>query len=97
MTVLTNGPGKKALRKLEKTPWHNEVERMKQIFAAMKGSSEYKDDEDKRADILERERCIIDGHGEVHDDDYDLRAFALLPDEGVIGEPSPLSASRHAR
>ena len=30
-------------------------------------------------DILERERCIIDGHGEVHDDDYDLRAFALLP------------------
>lgn len=79
MTVLTNGPGKKALRKLEKTSWSNEVERMKQISAAMKASSEYKDDEDKRADILERERCIIDGKGEVHDDDYDLRAFALLP------------------
>ena len=81
MTVLTNGPGKAALRRLEKTPWHNEVERMQQIFAAMKRSSEYKDDEDKRADILERERCIIDGHGEVHDDDYDLRAFALLPEK----------------
>jgi hypothetical protein len=79
MTVLTNGPGKKALQKLAKTPWHDETERLKQIFAAMKGSAEYKDDEDKRADILERERCIIDGAGEVHDDDYDLRAFALLP------------------
>jgi len=79
MTVLTNGPGKKALRKLEQTPWHDEVERMKQISTAMKGSSEYKDDEEKRADILERERCIINGSGEVHDDDYDLRAFALLP------------------
>jgi hypothetical protein len=79
MTVLTNGPGKKALRQLEKTPWHDEVERMKQVAVAMKGSSEYKEDEDKRADILERERCIIEGHGEVHDDDYDLRAFALLP------------------
>ena len=79
MTVLTNGPGKKALRKLEKTPWSNEVERMKQISAAMRASSEYKDDEDKRADILERERCITEGKGEVHDDDYDLRAFALLP------------------
>jgi len=45
----------------------------------MKGSSEYKNDEEKRADILERERCIINGSGEVHDDDYDLRAFALLP------------------
>ena len=81
MTVLTNGPGKTALRKLEKTPWHSEIERMKQISAAMKGSPEYKDDEDKRADILERERCIIDGHGEVHDDDYALRAFALLPEK----------------
>jgi hypothetical protein len=81
MTVLTNGPGKAALRKLEKTPWHSEVQRMNQIFAAMKRSSEYKDDEDKRADVLERERCIIDGHGEVHDDDYDLHAFALLPEE----------------
>ncbi len=79
MTVLTNGPGKKALRSLEKRPWHAEVERMKQISAAMKGSPEYKDDEEKRADIQERERCIIDGFGEVHDDDYDLRAFALLP------------------
>ena len=39
-------------------------ERMKQIFAAMKKSSEYKDDEDKREDILEQERyCIIDGRG----------------------------------
>jgi len=81
MTVLTNGPGTKALRKLAKLPWHGEVERMKQIYAAMKASSEYKDDEEKRADILERERCIIDGKGEVHDDDYDLRAFALLPDK----------------
>lgn len=79
MTVLTNGPGKKALRQLGKTPWHDEVERMKQISAAMKKSSEYKDDEDKRSDILERERCIIEGQGEVHDDDYDLRSFALLP------------------
>src|SRR5262249_41251436 len=25
MTVLTNGPGKKELRKLEATPWHNET------------------------------------------------------------------------
>ena len=56
---------------------------MEQIFAAMKRSSEYKDDEDKREDILERERCIIDGHGEVHDDDYDLRAYALLPAGGA--------------
>lgn len=79
MTVLTNGPGKKELRKLEKIPWSNEVERMKQISAAMKTSSEYKDDEEKRADVLERERCITEGKGEVHDDDYDLRAFALLP------------------
>lgn len=79
MTVLTNGPGKKAVRQLEKTPWHDEVERMKQISAAMKKSSEYKDDEEKRADILERERCIIEGQGEVHDDDYDLHSFALLP------------------
>jgi hypothetical protein len=79
MTVLTNGPGKKALKKLEKTPWSDEIQRMRQIAAAMKASSEYKDDEDKRADILERERCIIEGRGEVHDDDYDLRAFALLP------------------
>ncbi|MDR3404403.1 MAG: hypothetical protein P4L99_18025 [Chthoniobacter sp.] len=79
MTVLTNGPGKKALRSLEKRPWHDEVERMKQISTAMKGSSEYKDDEEKRADVLERERCIINGSGEVHDDDYDLRAFALQP------------------
>jgi len=79
MTVLTNGPGRKAVRQLEKTPWHDEVERMKQISDTMKKSSEYKDDEDKRADILERERCIIDGQGEVHDDDYDLRSFALLP------------------
>src|SRR5262249_38965045 len=54
MTVLTNGPGKKALRQLEKTPWHDEVERMKQISSAMKKSSEYKDDEEKRSDILER-------------------------------------------
>jgi hypothetical protein len=82
MTVLTNGPGEKAARKLKKMTWHDEVERMKQISAAMKESREYKDDEDKRADILERERCIIDGHGEVHDDDYDLRAFALLPAKG---------------
>jgi len=81
MTVLTNGPGITALRKLEKTPWHSEVERMQQIFAAMKRSPEYKEDEDKRADVLERERCIIDGHGEVHDDDYDLRAFGLLPEK----------------
>ncbi|MEP6671067.1 MAG: hypothetical protein ABJF10_18045 [Chthoniobacter sp.] len=79
MTVLTNGPGKKALRKLEKMPWREETARMKQVSAAMKGSSEYKDDEEKRADVLERERCIIDGYGEVHDDDYDLRAFALVP------------------
>ncbi len=79
MTVLTNGPGEKALRKLKKMSWHDEVGRMNQIFAAMKESKEFKDDEDKRADILERERCIIDGHGEVHDDDYDLHAFALLP------------------
>jgi hypothetical protein len=79
MTVLTNGPGKSAVRKLEKTPWHNEIDRMKQISAAMKTSPEYKDDKEKRADVLERERCIIDGHGEVHDDDYDLRAFALVP------------------
>jgi len=80
MTVLTNGPGEKALRKLAKIPWHDEVERMKQVFAAMKESPDYKDDEEKRSDILERERCIIDGLGEVHDDDYDLRAFALLPE-----------------
>jgi hypothetical protein len=79
MTVLTNGPGKKALRKLEKTPWSDDIERMRQISAAMKASSEYKDDEEKRADILERERCIIEGKGEVHDDDYDLHAFGLLP------------------
>jgi len=81
MTVLTNGPGEKALHKLSKTPWHDEVERMKQIHAAMKTSPDYKDDEEKRSDILERERCIIDGVGEVHDDDYDLRAFALLPEK----------------
>ena len=80
MTVLTNGPGEKELRKLAKIHWHDEVERMKQIFAAMKRSPEFRDDEDKRADVLEREQCIIDGHGEVHDDDYDLRAFALLPE-----------------
>jgi hypothetical protein len=30
--------------------------------------------------VLEREQCIIDGKGEVHDDDYDLRAYALLPE-----------------
>jgi hypothetical protein len=80
MTVLTNGPGEKALHKLAKTPWRDEVERMKQISAVMKKSPEFRDDEDKRADVLERERCIIDGRGEVHDDDYDLRAFALLPE-----------------
>jgi hypothetical protein len=80
MTVLTNGPGEKEVRKLAKIPWHSEVERMKQIFAAMKKSPEFRDDEDKRADVLEREQCIIDGRGEVHDDDYDLRAFALLPE-----------------
>jgi len=80
MTVLTNGPGEKSLRKLAKTPWHDEVERMRQVFAAMKKSPEFREDEDKRADVLERERCIIDGHGEVHDDDYDLRAYALLPE-----------------
>jgi len=79
MTVLTNGPGEKSLRKLARIPWRDEVERMKQIFAEMKKSSEFRDDEDKRADVLEREQCIIDGHGEVHDDDYDLRAYALLP------------------
>lgn len=79
MTVLTNGPGKKALAKLARQPWRSDAERMRQIFAAMKSSPEYRDDEDKRADILERERCIIDGKGEVHDDDYDLQAFALLP------------------
>ena len=80
MTVLTNGPGEKAVRKLSKIAWHDEVERMKQIHAAMKTSPDYKDDEERRSDILERERCIIDGFGEVHDDDYDLRAFALLPE-----------------
>jgi hypothetical protein len=80
MTVLTNGPGDKAVRKLEKTPWTDEVERMKQIYAAMKRSPDYKDDEERRSDILEREQCIINGSGEVHDDDYDLRAFALLPE-----------------
>jgi hypothetical protein len=79
MTVLTNGPGEKALQKLAKMPWRSERERMEQIFAAMKTSSEYKDDEEKRADILERERCIINGESEVHDDHYDLRAFGLLP------------------
>jgi hypothetical protein len=80
MTVLTNGPGEKEVRKLAKIPWHTDVERMKQISAAMKKSAEFRDDEDKRADVLEREKCIIDGRGEVHDDDYDLRAFALLPE-----------------
>jgi hypothetical protein len=79
MTVLTDGPGKKAVARLKKTPYRDVIERMKQIHAAMKSSSDYKDDEEKRADILERERCIIDGQGEVHDDDYDLRAFALAP------------------
>lgn len=81
MTVLTNGPGEKAVRRLSKIPWRDEVERMKQIHAAMKTSPDYKDDEERRSDILERERCIIDGFGEVHDDDYDLRAFALLPEK----------------
>jgi hypothetical protein len=79
MTVLTDGPGKEGWRKLAKMPFKNEIERMNQVFSTMKESSEYDDDEDKRADILERERCIIDGKGQVHFDDYDLKAFALLP------------------
>ena len=79
MTVLTDGPGKEQWRKLAKMTFKTDVERMRQVSAAMKESTEYDDDEDKRADILERERCIIDGKGEVHLDAYDLRAFALLP------------------
>ncbi len=79
MTVLTNGPGKKAWRTLAKIPWKDDRERMNQVFAVMQKSPEFKGDEEKRTDILERERCIIDGHGEVHEDDYDLRAFALAP------------------
>jgi hypothetical protein len=81
MTILTNGPGKKAWRKLEKMPWKDDHERMNQVFAVMRESPEFKGDEEKRVDVLERERCIIDGHGEVHEDDYDLRAFALLPSD----------------
>ena len=81
MTVLTNGPGKKAWRKLAQMPWKDDRERMSQVFAAMQESPEFKGDDEKRADVLERERCIIDGRGEVHEDDYDLRAFALLPAE----------------
>ena len=79
MTVLTDGLDKKAWRKLAKMPWKDERERMYQVFAAIQESPEFKGDEDKRADVLERERCIIDGRGEVHEDEYDLRAFALLP------------------
>ena len=79
MTVLTDGPGKEQWRKLAKLPFKSDGERMEQVFAAMKESTEYDDDEEKRTDILERERCIIDGKGKVHFDDYDLRAFALLP------------------
>ena len=79
MTVLTDGPGKEQWRKLAKMTFKTDVERMQQVSAAMKESTEYDDDEDKRADILERERCIIDGKGQVHLDEYDLHAFALLP------------------
>ena len=79
MTVLTDGPGKEQWRKLARQPYKTDLERLEQVAAAMKESTEYDDDEDKRADILERERCIIDGQGKVHLDEYDLHAYALLP------------------
>jgi hypothetical protein len=56
--------------------FHSEVERIQQVRDEMAGSPLYS--ATKRADVVERENCIIAGKGIVYGDHYDLRAYAIL-------------------
>jgi hypothetical protein len=76
MTVLTNGPDAVQRAVLAKTLFTTEHQRMLQILDAMRHSKITMADMN---DVMERESCIVNGHGKVHDDDYDLAAYALMP------------------
>ena len=77
MTILTNGPGKAGFRRLSGMTYASENERLHQVYSQMETAPDYSDK--KRADILERERCFINGSGTVHGDSYDLKSYGLVP------------------